>query len=238
MNWTPVNTGRSGARVWRAPGFYRKRGAPAAIAAEAHRLAWLAGRGIACPRVVEVAGDTLTTTALPGRPAAELTDPGLQDRAVESCAALVRALHAIPLPAARPGRLPGERPLALAVAQAQAAVSAGRVDLADLDDERHGWTAGQLLGELHHTRPAEVDPVVCHGDLTLDNVLVDDTGAATGVVDVGGLAVADRYQDLALVTRDLLGWSPAHAERFLTAYGVDVADPAKLAFYRLLDEFF
>jgi aminoglycoside phosphotransferase len=40
------------------------------------------------------------------------------------------------------------------------------------------------------------------------------------------------------LTRDLLDWSPAHAGRFLTAYGVDVVDLPKLAFYRLLDEFF
>ncbi len=232
MNWTPVTTGRSGARVSRAPGQFRKAGAPAAIAAEAARLAWLAGQGIACPRIVAHRDGVLITTAVPGRPAAALTDPAARSRAVGSIAGLVRALHAIAVP-----DCPFQRPLAQAVAEAQAAVAAGAVDLDDLDDQRQGWPAERLLGELHRTRPATTDPVVCHGDLTLDNILVDDTGAVTGLVDVGGLAVADRCQDLALLTRDLLDWSPVHAEQLLTAYGRPV-EQSTLAFYRLLDEFF
>jgi aminoglycoside phosphotransferase len=172
----------------------------------------------------------LTTTAVPGRPAAEVTGRALRDRAVSSIAGLVRALHAIP-----PRDCPFERPLAQAIAEAAAG---DEPDLDNLDEQRHGWTAERLLDELHRTRPSGTDPVVCHGDLTLDNVLVDDTGAVTGLVDVGGLAVADRYQDLALLTRDLLDWSPALAERFLTAYGLTAVDRSKLEFYRLLDEFF
>jgi aminoglycoside phosphotransferase len=254
VTWTPVLTGLSGAQVWRAPGLFRKTAEPAAIAAEAERLTWLAGQGIPCPRIVELTEDTLTTTAVPGRPAAELSAPHLfgprlagperggldvgrlvsaerarQDRAVESIAGLIRALHAI-----QPRDCPFERPLAQAIAEA----AASEPDLDNLDEQRHGWTAERLLDELHRTRPAAADPVVCHGDLTLDNVLVDDAGAVTGLVDVGGLAVADRYQDLALITRDLLEWSPEHAERFLSVYGLAVVDRSKLDFYRLLDEFF
>ena len=106
-------------------------------------------------------------------------------------------------------------------------------DLDDLDEERRGWTLDRLVAELLATRPADEDLVVCHGDLTLDNVLFDpDTGRATGLIDAGRLGVADRWMDLALATRSL---GPA-ADRYLARYGI-APDPAKLAFYRLLDEF-
>jgi kanamycin kinase len=78
--------------------------------------------------------------------------------------------------------------------------------------------------------------VVCHGDLCLPNVIVDPrTSTVTGVIDVGRLGVADRYADLALITRSL---SAAQAERFLTGYGAGPVDASRMAFYRLLDEFF
>ncbi|HEY7816158.1 MAG TPA: phosphotransferase, partial [Nakamurella sp.] len=90
--------------------------------------------------------------------------------------------------------------------------------------------------------PTTEDPVVCHGDLCLPNVLADaHTGRITGVIDLGRLGVADRHQDLALATRSLgpanPQFGPDAAQVFLTAYGLPV-EPALLAFYRLLDEFF
>jgi kanamycin kinase/aminoglycoside 3'-phosphotransferase-2 len=70
----------------------------------------------------------------------------------------------------------------------------------------------------------------------MPNVLFDDDGRVTGLVDLGLLGVADRHFDLALAGRSLLfnrgaGW----AERLYARFP-DV-DPERLAFYRLLDEF-
>ena len=72
----------------------------------------------------------------------------------------------------------------------------------------------------------------------------------TGLIDVGRAGLADRHNDLALMTRSL--GSPANpsygsetAQRFLRRYaesgdvdGHVEVDTARLDFYRLLDEFF
>jgi aminoglycoside phosphotransferase len=88
------------------------------------------------------------------------------------------------------------------------------------------------------------DLVVCHGDACLPNFLVDPGSfEVTGMIDVHRLGVADRHLDLALATRSMTDTSlnPAYgagaAETMLAAYGVQ-ADPWRLDFYRLLDEFF
>lgn len=61
----------------------------------------------------------------------------------------------------------------------------------------------------------------------------------SGFIDCGRLGVADRHQDLALAC-----WSIRHnidetwIGPFLKRYGLPEAEPAKLSWYRLLDEFF
>jgi aminoglycoside phosphotransferase len=86
--------------------------------------------------------------------------------------------------------------------------------------------------------------VVCHGDACLPNFLLDpDSLAVTGMIDVHRLGVADRHLDLALATRSISDTTlnPAYgapaAEAMLAAYG-RAADPWRLHFYALLDEFF
>ena len=141
------------------------------------------------------------------------------------------------------GLCPFDRGLAVTVPAARRVARDGLVDLADLDPERRDWTVERLLARLEATRPDAEDLVVCHGDLCLPNVLLDpETLTVTGIIDTGRLGVADRHADLALVTRSLTsrGLNPqygaVHADRFLARYGH--ADPARIAFYRLLDEFF
>jgi kanamycin kinase/aminoglycoside 3'-phosphotransferase-2 len=252
--WTPVPDGCSGAQVWRST-----RGTPliakivaddgslaadqlvAELAAEAERAEWLRGKGFPAPAVIELRREgpsaQLIMTALPGRTLAEPWPSAMRERLVSGVAAFTRDLHRLPV-----ADCPFRRDLTVTVPEAIAAAESGLVDADDFDDERSGLAVREVLQELLCTRPATEDLVVCHGDLCLPNVLADsDSGEITGVVDLGRLGVADRHQDLALATRSLgptnNQYGPSAARWFLDAYGGDV-DPARLEFYRLLDEFF
>ncbi|MCF3119518.1 aminoglycoside 3'-phosphotransferase [Streptomyces arenae] len=273
--WTPATDGASGAEVHRltgagqgAPDLYVKvapvaeDGSPLDVAGEADRLAWLTGRGIPVPRVVERGADAsvawLVTEAVPGRPAADQWPERQRAAVAEALADLAADLHQLPSE-----NCPFDRGLAVTTRLAGHYVTQGLVDLDDLDDERAGWSGERLLDELRRTRPASEEPAVTHGDFTPENVLLDpETCRVTGVIDVSRLGRADRHTDLAVVLRELAEESdpwfgPAYVERFVARYGeryvrwaaadgaagrasggtVAVAE-GKLDFYRLLDEFF
>jgi kanamycin kinase/aminoglycoside 3'-phosphotransferase-2 len=214
------------------------------LVAEAERAAWLRDQGIAVPEVVEVDNDAegrwLITRSLGGRCAAEVW-PGDDRwrRAVDGVAELVTLLHALPARAC-----PFDRSLAATMPLARRAVAAGLVDLEDVDEQYDGWDAARLLATLEASAPEhERDVVVCHGDLTLSNILLDpDSLVPVGLVDLGRVGRAERDLDLALMTRDLAerdAPSGRQVQRFLSRCGGPCpVDDERLAFYRLLDEFF
>jgi kanamycin kinase/aminoglycoside 3'-phosphotransferase-2 len=78
-------------------------------------------------------------------------------------------------------------------------------------------------------------PVVCHGDFTLPNVIIDPGALeVSGIIDVGDLGLSDRYRDLAAMAWSLEGglnpqYGPAYAERFLREATGDAVDAAKIA---------
>ncbi|MEV8504148.1 APH(3') family aminoglycoside O-phosphotransferase [Actinoplanes sp. NPDC051475] len=225
--WETVTTGLSGAVVTRRAGVYRKTSDDQGhdLVAEGERLRWLRARGIPAAEVLTCRPGLLETAEVPGRPASEHWPMADRPRIVDALADFTRRLHALPV-----AECPFDRRLAVTIPEALAA----DVALDMLDAERAGWDRDQLVARLVATRPALEDLVVCHGDLCLPNVLLDPvTCEVTGVVDVGRLGVADRWADLALTTRSLVG----DGDRFLDRYGIPL-DPAKLEFYRLLDEFF
>jgi aminoglycoside phosphotransferase len=258
--WEAVDTGHTAAVVRRAPDgrAYAKAGSGPVrdeLVAERDRLLWLATTDLPVPRVLDWADDgetaTLTTTAMPGVPLSDLP----ASAAAEGAAAFggfLRRLHAVDRETC-----PFHRWLSVTVPLAVVRVEQGLLETDDLtstglstsDEERAGRSAASLLEELLELRPladqGEVrDLVVCHGDACLPNFLVDpETFEVTGMLDVGRLGLADRHLDLALATRSMTntslnpGYGPAAAERLLAAYGLP-ADPWRLHFYRLLDEFF
>jgi kanamycin kinase len=255
--WTPVTLGLSGARVWRIEGaapLYVKtaehsqhRDSGFSIEAEAARLAWLATVGIPVPEVVETGADDqfawLVTSAVAGRTAADPWPQACRAAVVDALADLALRLHALPIRSC-----PFNRNLAVTVPDAIHAVQAGLVNLDDMDAERVGWSATQLVTALKDGLPRTEDLVVCHGDFCLPNVLLDpETLEVTGVIDVGRTGIADRHADIALITRSLGNeinsqYKSGYARRFLDRYAAKAPANAvcdqKIDFYRLLDEFF
>jgi kanamycin kinase len=79
------------------------------------------------------------------------------------------------------------------------------------------------------------DLVVCHGDYCLPNAFFEGD-VVTGYLDIGDLAVADRWLDLAVALDSLsapYNVGPGYEEVFLDAYGI-ARDEQKRSRYRLL----
>ncbi len=250
--WERVRTGRSGADVRRSPdgGAYTKSGSGPLrddLIEERERLEWLAGTDLPAADVLDWTDDgetaTLTLRTVAGVPMSELS-PSEAPSAVATLARFLQRLHAVPRDSC-----PFERWLAVTVPLARVRADQGLVDEDDFDHERAGRSADAALVDLLDRRPRaeelEVsDLVICHGDACLPNFLVDpSTLEVTGMIDVHRLGIADRHLDLALATRSIsdTGLNPAYgpeaADALLAAYGLP-ADPWRLDFYRLLDEFF
>ena len=88
------------------------------------------------------------------------------------------------------------------------------------------WSALEdLLAAGERLAPPAGDPVLVHGDLHVRHVLVDDDGAATGVVDWGDTALADPAVDLMVAWSAFAG--PARAA-LLAAYGRPVPGGTEL----------
>jgi aminoglycoside phosphotransferase len=209
--------------------------AAAELKAEADRLKWLAGR-VKVPSVVAfVAQDGqefLLTHALEGRDGTEIgqKDPGT---VVVLLAAELRGWHAQPIV-----ECPFDQGLAVMISRARTRTEQGLVDESDFDEERRGQSAVDLLQHLDRDRPTTEDRVLTHGDPCLPNVIFHDKECA-GLVDCGRAGIADRYQDLALAARSIEGnLGKSWVQPFFQHYGLSEVDEEKLAFYRLLDEFF
>ncbi len=99
------------------------------------------------------------------------------------------------------------------------------------------WSQAAPVGRRSPARAARrrIRLVVTHGDFTFANIFVNPTG----LLDLGRLGVADRYQDISLVLRDIEGnYGTEWREPFVMAYGLKAIDDSKLSFFRLLDELF
>ncbi len=123
----------------------------------------------------------------------------------------------------------------------------GGVGMADPD--RAAAAIGEGLAMLHSLDPTDcpfgpadwigyqddVDLlVVAHGDACAPNTLVDADSSFVGIVDVGGLGVADRWADLAIASWSLeWNFGPGHEDAFWGGYG-EAPDPERIRRYRTL----
>lgn len=244
--WARDNVGESGGAVYRlhsktgAPDLFLKygRGSVAGdIADEMIRLRWLAGH-IPVPTVegfVAIQDEAwLLMTAVPGLTAYHLLQAQSDARAgiVDALATFLRQLHAIPV-----SECPFTSDHVYRLTRARERIDAGLVEEDDFDGEREGWAAEQVWEAMQRLLPMPSDPVVTHGDFSLDNILILD-GQVVGCIDAGRLGIADRYQDLAILWSCLGEFDPSLQERLLTQYGVTDLDQRKLQFHLMLDELF
>jgi kanamycin kinase len=230
-----------GALTWRMTSpagqvrYLKTRSATAAVPlpAEAARMRWALAAGLPVPAVVATSrsgpADWLLTEGLAGERA---TAPELRaepERLVPLLASGLRAFHQTPTQDC-PFRFGPDE----AMADAARRVRGGLVRPEDMHKEHAHLSPAAALAEAGRLRPArDPDLVVCHGDYCLPNVLID-SGQVTGFVDLGELAVADRWYDLSVATWSVT-WNlgPGWEELFLTSYGVS-ADSQAIAFYRLI----
>jgi kanamycin kinase len=204
-----------------------------ALPDEAQRLRWASGR-LPVPHVVEYGtdGETdwLITEALPGVDATRFeTDP--RRLAVALGEGLKNFHSRVP-----PRECPFDFTVPTAVAHVRARAATGLIAPEDLHQEHRHWTVDEAVEHLVATAPEPESEVVCHGDYCLPNVLLVD-GRVTGYVDLGGLAVAEPWWDLAVGSWSVT-WNlgSGYEGIFFDAYGI-TPDEGRIAWYRLLCDF-
>ena len=244
--WGRNSVGQSGGAVYRlfgkvgAPDLFLKYGEGALadeISDEMSRLRWLGGH-VPMPSVVHFVRTSnaawLLMTEVPGETAYEVMGacPDRRAAIVDAVAAFLHRIHAIPT-----GKCPFTSNHEYRLLRARARIDADLVDEDDFDEERDGWSAEQVWDAMHGLLPFQADPVVTHGDYSLDNLLIRD-GEVVGCIDAGRVGLADRYQDLAIAWNCLGEFGASLQERFLVQYGVQDLDRRKLEFHLMLDELF
>ncbi len=205
---------------------------------EVSRLIWLQGR-LPVPEIIYWGEDDtrqyLLISALPGL---VLYDESLRDQLPALMRLYAEALlqiHSVPV-----AGCPFDMRLDVKIAQAARRLQIGAIDVENFDPERRGRTAQSIFREVLATRPSSEDLVFTHGDYCTPNILIDpDAMTLNGLIDWGRAGIADRYQDLALAARSIdYNFGAAWIKPFYDAYGLTEVDQVKLAFYKLLDEFF
>jgi aminoglycoside 3'-phosphotransferase-1 len=244
--WARDTIGESGGAVYRlhdkpgAPDLFLKYGKGTVaddVTDEMVRLRWM-GHHLPVPDVLQFVRTAdeawLLMSRMAGKTAYQLltSDSDAHGDIVDALVEFLKRVHAVPVAAC-----PFNSDDAFRRSQARARIDAGLVEIDDFDEERQGWSAEQVWQELQTLLPLSPDPVVTHGDFSLDNLLIDQ-GQVVGCIDVGRVGIADRYQDLAILWNCLGEFNPALQRRMFERYGIAEPDRGKLQFHLLLDELF
>ena len=199
------------------------------------KLEWLENR-LPVPKVLlfveDESVDYLLLSEISGNPASDDSLKSDIPRIIEQLAEGLKLIHGLPIE-----NCPFDERLAYKIEIAQERFVKGLVDASEFDDERQGKTIENLARNLFETKPLDEDLVFTHGDYCVPNVILKD-GKLNGFVDWGNAGVADRYQDIAILTRSICyNFGDEWQEYLLEIYGIK-PDWKKIHFYRLLDEFF
>lgn len=204
----------------------------AGLQVEASRLEW-AGRYSDCvPRVLGVGagrgGSWLLTRALQGQSAADPSWRGRPHMAARAAGEGLRAFHeAFPVE-----RCPFEWSAASRIVRAYERARAGQIDPSRWHPNHRTLTVDRALEEVSEV-PGIDRLVVCHGDASVSNAILD-RGRCTGYVDLGSLGIADRWADIALATWSTTWhYGPGFEAALLAGYGISPS-PRISRFYRLL----
>ena len=125
--------------------------------------------------------------------------------------------------------------------EAIAAIAAGlrAIHALSIAEVPTAWETDSWVGRQPSSlgsRPAIDEPVLVHGDACAPNTLISAKGDWTGHVDLGDLAVGDRWADLAIASLSLdWNFGEGHQQEFFEAYGVR-PDAARIRYYRALWE--
>lgn len=242
-DWQRQTIGASGAGVFRLevpgkPALFLKseESSPfAELPDEVSRLRWLGGQGIPCPEVlafeIHAGMHWLLMTAVAGQDLVIQEVPA--EQAIAIMADALRRLHALDI-----ASCPFDHRLSGRIELARTRMEAGVVDVDDFDDEWLGQPAEAVFEQLLARRPVGEDLVVTHGDASMPNFIADG-GRFSGFIDCSRLGIADRHQDLGILCWSIhFNLGQQWVAPFLELYGMPNADPARLAYYQLLDEFF
>lgn len=241
--WQQNDIGFSSAQVFRLekenkPSLYLKvdsRASKHSLRQEKLRLDWLENR-LPVAEVLLFAEDEnneyLLLSEIPGLPASDDSWKRDAPRTIEQLAAGLKMIHDVPVQ-----NCPFDARLARKIEIARQRMIKGLVEEEDFDEGRQGRTAESLFGELLETKPAGEDLVFTHGDYCVPNIILE-SGGLSGFVDWESAGVADRYQDIALLTRSVrYNFGSDWEESVFEICGIE-PDWKKVHFYRLLDEFF
>lgn len=239
--WVRVGEGESGAEVWRLDGLgYLKLSTKTAlypVLDDKLRLDYLAGR-IHAPKVLHYAENEthqfLLMSALEGLHPMHDDLAWTGEERISFLAQAMRRLHALPI-----AECPFRESIPEQLARAKSNIEKGEIRLDLLEPEYQGRDLWELYAELEAMRPSAEDWVVSHGDSYPMNIIAEpETKELLGFIDVGSVAIADRYTDFAPIA-NAIGWhlGKESISRFFELYGI-APDWEKLKFYQLLGEFY
>ena len=124
-------------------------------------------------------------TAMHGKTAYQVLEssPDFRRAVVDALVAFLRRVHAIPV-----SEFSFNSNHAFRLSCARTRIDTGLVEVNDFDEKRESWTAEQVWEAMQGLLPFVPDPVVTHGDFSLDNLLTRG-GEVVGCIDVGRVGI-------------------------------------------------